>query len=193
MTGQDPHLVAVGFDVTAMSKEEMAAAGIVIAAPVLASGRPPAWVSHSYYSELNPDHEQMARSYARLAAYLHLERQALQVQCPRCLRGEKRPCNLGAVTRSAGRPQLGYTHKARRDLARKEGLMTLRGLSLQRTFPCIGMFREIETRMKKLPDGRTLFGPKLVQCDTCGEQLGVGLPKPGEEPEPEQPELGGTF
>jgi hypothetical protein len=59
------------------------------------------------------------------------------------------------VDRAAARAQ-SHEHLRRRG--------KLAGLRLQRSFPCLGTFRTV------LDDGR---GPVIVQCDSCGDELGV--------------------
>lgn len=164
---QDPYVDAVGLDVTALTADQMETAGICVTARVLDEGGS-AWMTHANYSRMNPGHDEKTRSYARLAAYLHFERQYLSVGCPRCGRGEERPCEITTTRRAYG-AKLGYTHGERRDAARAAGAVTLNGLKLEQTFPCAGTLRETER------SGHVI----LVQCDVCGQELGVAPRRPG--------------
>lgn len=165
---QDPHAIAVGFDVTAMSAVQMEKAGVRVTARVLGDGGQ-AWMTHANYSRVNPGHDEKTRRYARLATYLHFERQYLMVQCPFCGRGEGRPCELGP-SRTSTAPRLGYAHRERRKAATEAGKVSLRGLMLEQTFPCGGTLRKTEQA------GHVM----MVQCDVCGQELGVAPPRAGE-------------
>lgn len=165
-------LSAVGFDITKLSTAQLEAAGVQLAPPPIDLDGSPlsgkAWISHAEYAQRAPDHDERARSYARMLAYLFLERQYIKVGCPKCGRAEGRPCKHGAVGQYKQRPAISYSHSERREAAEAEGV-TLRGLHLPQQFPCSGQLRELERT------GHVLF----VQCDTCGAELGVAPPLPG--------------
>lgn len=169
---QDPHTLIVGFDVTTMSAVQMEEAGVRVSTRVIGDGGQ-AWMSHANYSRVNPGHDDKTRRYARLAAYLHFERQYLSVKCPSCGRGEGRPCELGPG-RGSTIPRVGYAHQERRKAAVEAGSVSLRGLTLEQTFPCAGVLRKTELA------GNVM----MVQCDVCGQELGVAPPRPGEAPPP---------
>jgi len=165
-------LSAVGFDVTKLSAAQLEAAGVLLAKPPIDLDGSPlsgkTWISHAEYARRAPEHDERARSYARLLAYLHLERQYIKVGCPKCGRGEGRPCKHGPQGQYKQRPAIGYSHSERREAAEAEGV-SLCGLQLQQRFPCAGQLRELER------SGNVLF----VQCDVCGAELGVAPPLPG--------------
>jgi len=179
VSADSDHISAVGFDVTALSAAQLEAAGAQLAKPPISLDGSPlggrVWLSHAEYGQRNPGHEEAARRRARLLAYLHFERQYIEVACPQCGSFEGRPCKHGAIGQYRQRPAIGYSHKARREAATAApGGVSLRGLLLPQVFPCSGQFRVLEHV------GRVM----QVQCDACGEALGVAPPLPSKEPQP---------
>ena len=166
---RDPHVRAIGFDVCSLTPAEMADVGIKLR-PLNVHADPAAgvWISHSEYAGLDPARDHMDRSYARAAMHRHADRLAIErEECPVCRAAAGKRCLL--------RPGVvGAVHKARLTaMLRAAGGLDLRGLKLQRTFPCVGFFRTLEW-----------VGPlRVVQCDACGDMLGVRPPE--EVPEPE--------
>lgn len=159
----DPSVQALGgFDVTAMTVAELGDAGIKLVAITEedreALGDP--WRSHSEYLALVPETDAIERGYARLAAFNHLAVQARTVACPTCTKKAGHTC-LG------GRP-----HAERLEAAR----VTIKGLRLARSFPCLGTFRVREVLKNRKGEDTTMV---FMCCDQCGADLGVANPDMG--------------
>lgn len=71
----DPNAEAVGFDITQPSPARLHELGVRLAEPVLAEELADGdlWMAHSEYLGQAPEHDEMDRAYARLAAREHLE------------------------------------------------------------------------------------------------------------------------
>lgn len=179
LSDHDEHVKEVGVDVGAMSADQMAAAGIRVRS-LLYPVDGTAWMTHEVFARRNPDVEEKRRDYARLSAYLHYERQYQKVWCPTCRKGEGLPCIQVGPDRGGPQAQAQHSHAARRAAARDEGHVSLRGLVLEQSFPCPGTFRQVDRSGKVV----------LVQCDACGQELGVAPPKPGAKEEEDQRPLG---
>ncbi len=163
----DDDAIAVGFDVTAMSVASLKAAGVrvVPSAIVTVTRKDPVWLTHSEYEGRSEVADRMARAYARYAARRHFDAQCRRVACALCRAKPGEWCH-GRLN-----DQVVSSHPARQDAARAAGLLTLEGLTLSRTFPCLGKYRVREQ----------LRAIKVVECDRCGDEMGVRI-------EPEKPD-----
>lgn len=171
----DPHIASLGgLDVTALSVKEMEQQGIRIKPGREVPEGGVIWRSHSEYAGLDPRRDAIERSYARVLAHKHVEMQRREVPCPTCRADVGKPCRGMTINSYAA-----SCHEGRRAAASKSGI-TLRGLTLPRTFPCLGSFRHVE-----LVAGSVM----LVACDRCGSELAVKMgADDGEHDPPDEPD-----
>ena len=162
----DVHVQALAFDVCALAPGEMRRRGVALdPQPVHVGDLDRPWRTHSEYAALSPSADHMDRARARQRMHRHADSlAAAALACPQCGSPRGTPC--------MARPGVPATVgcKPRLRALREQGGVTLEGLRLQRTFPCLGTFRLLERYAELI----------VVQCDACGEWLAV---RPPEEPE----------
>lgn len=147
----DPNVAALGgFDVAALSVEDLRARGIETGGIVTTEvGANPVWMRHSeFLADVAPRFDVIDRAYARRLTAAHVR----DVTAPAI-----------AVAETAEEAEALRAHP-------------LRGLRLQRSFPCLGVLRIIDPNA-----GRMLE----AECDVCGETVGVARvpaePEDGED------------
>lgn len=142
---RDPHVAELGgFDITSLSVEQLRSEGVKTGGQVTTEvGKDPAWKTHSeFIADVLPEWDLIDRAYARAATAAHV---------------------TDAMRRAAEHAAEGHDMHAEELRARP-----LAGLTLPRSFPCLGMLR-VAGRTGRVVE---------VSCDGCGETFGVAERKP---------------
>lgn len=161
---RDVNVQAVhGFDVTSLSVEDLAARGVRLhGRPVtVTKGEHRFYMTHSQFlADVRQAWDVTDRGIARAAVADHARRLAERVDALR----------TRALAAESEDPTVATQLREQADELEAH---PLRGLTLQRSFPCLGILR-VEDETSRM---------RAVQCDVCGFRCGITVPKEEREPD----------